>query len=248
MVQFFVPMEAAFYHAQAKAIAASHPKDNDLFSLVREDLRRLCCHPAASKELRQAFVLAGGRLHRSGGQDRMPLESLDTLSARMIRGREAQLTELRQEMSALRPLVQLADNTVRVLGEIEQRRLVEHTTQIASAAGGPSAARKQPFVFTEEDLRALSDSGMIGLRLGGEDGVVRGVAAVIRHIDRNMRGDEERRVLLANSRRFVTVSLETMRGLEKSIREVRCTPWPWTSTLQQAACAVCVCSAVPLGH
>lgn len=231
-VQFSVPAEAAFYHSQAQALAASFPQDNDLYSVIREDLRRLCCHPAASKQLREAFVLAGGHLNRHGNHDRMPLESLDTLSTRIIRGREEQLQRLRKEMASSKVQVQLSDNTVRICEEIDRRRLALHTTQLGRDSGGSvttaapaqapgdSAERRQPFDFTEDDLKALTESGVLGMRTFGDPSSIRGAGPVARYIDCNLRDDGARRTLLASARRFITATLGKMRQMERDIREV----------------------------
>lgn len=88
----FTTIESANYHAIAHQLQRDAGGQVDPFSAAFEELRRICCHPACSEQLAEAFATGS----KSGRKQKAP-STIQEFSNMMVRGRQKTLDRLVEE-------------------------------------------------------------------------------------------------------------------------------------------------------
>ena len=132
----FQANEAAFYHSREQATGGRPANLARLYDGKHEELRRLCCHPAASTELQELF---GGGGSGGGGtagmlaQRGFTPETIDSLANKVVRGRSRGIEESRAQVTELTRHIKCAVNSVAICEAIQQRGI--NSGQATHAAG-----------------------------------------------------------------------------------------------------------------
>ena len=199
--------EAAFYHSREANVGGRESRRTRpaaLYKESHEELRRLCCHPGASQELQAFFNPTGQQVLSTRG---FVHETIDSLTNKMLRGRKAEIDELKDNVKTLTRHLKCAANSIAICEEVEAKSTT--LSGLTVHAQGIEAVAKDSTLLAQ---RCNETEGDVCMRIttaqheamGGRD-YIYGSEVCAEFILENLTEESELKQFLANNRRFVTV-------------------------------------------
>lgn len=218
-VQFQVN-EAAFYHSREANVGGGREsrrlRPAALYNEAHEELRRLCCHPGASQELQAFFNPTGQQVLSTRG---FAHETIDSLTNKMLRGRKAEIEELKDKVKTALRHLKCAVNSIAICEAVERKSatssgLVKHEQGLEAVVRNSALLADCCKETNAEVCMRITQAQHEAM--GGRD-YIYGEDVCTKFILESLASVPEFKQFLATNRRFVTVQRPILIDLQRKL-------------------------------